>query len=117
MLKRLVGIFTAVMFLSPTVLQAEPQWCNGKIKHVFVYRTGEVVVLGSWMNQWTTICNLNEEWKEVSAEQCKNWYSLIQTAVVTKSPAIVYYTDAPECSALPTYGNAPAPYYVMLREN
>ncbi|TQV76451.1 hypothetical protein FLL45_00345 [Aliikangiella marina] len=107
------------LILLTTLLVAMPalgvnRYCSGKIQQVWVDSSGGVLIRSTWRNDHTQICDIDSEWKGVTAEVCKTWFSLIQTISVSGEDAKVYYADAPTCDALPTYRNAPAPGYVML---
>ncbi len=68
----------------------------------------------SYYSSYTQICNVKADWKGVSKDVCWGWFSQVNTAVVEARHIRVYYLTSLACDALGTYGNAPAPYYVML---
>lgn len=37
---------------------AAGQWCSGKIINTYLNWDGHLVIIGSWRNQHTTICNI-----------------------------------------------------------
>lgn len=92
------------------------QNCRGTIDYLYVHRNGDVVLFGSWAADYTNICNMNTEWKSVSAGTCKGWLSIALTAKASKLDVRLRYTEAnaPACNAIPSYTNAPSPGYIML---
>jgi len=96
---------------------AGTQWCAGKVLHVLTYADGSVHLFGEWRGDYTQMCNLAGDWKGVPALTCKAWLSTAQVALVTGRNVIVQYADAPACNAIPAYGVAPGPAYLMLRSD
>ena len=124
MKKTLLASVFVVLVSGSALSRAEPQYCGGTLNGVHVLKNGALVINGIWRDQWTQVCRLpvagpplvaDTPWKGISSAVCKDWYSMIQAAVVSRSPVVVKYTSAPACSALPIYGDAPAPYYLMLQ--
>jgi len=87
--------------------------CSAKINHVYVSRTGEVVLHSTINNAYHSVCSLNSAWKSVSTEVCKGWLSISQTAQVTKSTVIMRY-NLNSCSDIGAYSSATSPEYIML---
>lgn len=96
---------------------AEKIWCTGTLSNALTDINGSVMVLSSYRNGWTQICNLNEEWKNVPVQTCWAWFSKVNTAVAEGKSVVVHYLESANttCSTIPTYSAAPAPYYVMLQ--
>ena len=121
MKKTLMASVFVVLVSGSALSRAERQYCGGTLNGVHVQKNGALVINGIWRDQWTQVCRLpvaglaGAPWKGISSAVCKDWYSMIQAAVVSRSPVVVKYTNAPACSALPIYGDAPAPYYLMLQ--
>ncbi|MDR6985123.1 hypothetical protein J2X32_003780 [Rheinheimera pacifica] len=88
-------------------------WCSGKIKGVYITSGGDVVINGSWRNNWTRICNLNAG--DVNTVTCSMWASYAATATKENIDVTLNYNNGvSSCSAIDTYENAPTPYYLML---
>jgi len=99
------------------VQAAGPQWCAGKVMQVLTYADGSVHLFGEWRGDYTQVCSLAGDWKGVPALTCKSWVSTAQVALVAGRNVIVQYNDAPGCNAVPAYGAAPGPNYLMLRSD
>lgn len=93
---------------------AAGQWCSGKISNIHVGADGQLYIVGSWRKQHTTICNINENRRGVTPEVCKSWLSLAITAYTTEVAVTMHYGNIESCGAIPAYGSAPAPSYLML---
>lgn len=92
---------------------AQSYWCIGKINGVYITRSGNVVINGSWRNDWTEICNLNNG--VVNTVVCSLWASYAATANQNNlNVQLMYSTGTADCSNIPTYGNAPVPQYFRL---
>lgn len=89
--------------------------CNGNINTVYVTNTGEVITVSSWNNKYNKICNVNQEWKGISAKTCNVWYSLAQAAKLNQIPVRMQYANEASCDLIPNYGDASAPSYLMLK--
>jgi len=87
--------------------------CFGNVSNVYVAKSGEVVLHTTWRKGYHGICSLNGDWKGVTAEVCKGWLSIAQTAQVTKSQTVMRYSLS-SCNEVATYSNAQAPEYLML---
>lgn len=93
-------------------------WCTGTVKRLYVDTGGRAYVYATWRGGYTMICDLNETWKGVTQDVCKNWFAMLQGAYHAQTNVIVFYTGVSEasCTEFPTYGGAPGPGYVMNRE-
>ena len=91
-----------------------PQWCTGRIAHYLTWANGDVSMLPTWRQDYVTICNLQSSYKGVEPSVCVSWFALLQSAVTSGRISYTHYQDAPACNAIPTYGNAPTPAYVLL---
>ena len=103
----------AMLAIFSITVSAAPQWCPGTMSNLWVYSDGTVFVLPSYRGDYTRICNMNAETGGVSVITCVAWFALLKNAVQRQSTIMVYYNDAPVCSALPVYGSTPIPGYVM----
>mgnify|MGYP000505595560 CR=1 FL=1 len=86
--------------------------CNVEITNVLVYGDGSVNVRHTGRNEYTYICKLNSEWKGVEVVTCAMWTSMLQNIQKNNAAAVFYYDGEGSCPNLPTYSNAPAPYYI-----
>lgn len=87
--------------------------CTGTIQSSYFSNSGDVVIYPSWSNKYHKVCNVNSEWKSVSAETCKTWTSVIIAAKLAKGPIRIQYGSENTCD-VPEYAAAPAPSYLML---
>ena len=111
------AIISALFAWGGSAEGATPNWCNGTVTSVYTDSLGNVYVFGSYRGDYTQVCNVTSAWGAISPQTCVVWVSNLTTAVATKLPVIVFYADlgTNTCATIPTYGNAPAPSYVMLR--
>lgn len=105
-------IMMALAFASPSAKAA--QWCSGKILGMYVDASSNVSIWGSYRSEWTTICNVSTAWKGIPTDLCKSWVALVTTLRITQEFATVFYSDDTACSAILSYGTAPAPGYIMI---
>lgn len=108
-----VTLLAAAVFSGTT--EAQPQWCQGTLNSVWIDTYGSVFTQPSWHGSHLRICNLRDNTGGVDTVTCSSWHSVLAEAVSKQLPTIIYYPDVPSCDAIPTYTNAPVPYYVMLR--
>jgi hypothetical protein len=97
------------------VAQAAPLWCDGQPTQLWVAVNGTVTFSPSYRGDHTSICSLNSEWQSVPTQTCWSWFAILSTAIANGRSVRVYYDVPYTCSTLPTYGNSPAPSYVMLQ--
>jgi hypothetical protein len=86
-------IIATIVFGIPTIASAQTIWCSTKVTNLLVYGNGNAVVFPSARGAYVQFCNINSDWKGISPLTC----------VTT------------DCINLPTFGDAPAPSYVMLK--
>lgn len=108
---KLVGLSLAVIS-SPTT--AASQDCTGTVLSSWVNSTGDVFLSSSWRNDHTQVCNVETTWKGIPPNVCVSWVAKLDAALALGKHISIHYPEAPPCNAIPYYGNAPAPYYVML---
>lgn len=99
---------------------AAQQWCSGVISELWIDSSGNVFVSPTWRADHLRVCNINDALASaggplISTTTCLSWLSLLRTGVAGAKNMTIFYADAPTCSAIPTYVNAPTPWYVMLR--
>jgi hypothetical protein len=93
---------------------AANQYCEGTLANLYVTSDGTVTVRPSWRGDWVRLCNVNVPVDTVSSTTCLAWLALARSAVQRNSQTTIFYSDAPACNTMPTYGNAPVPSYLMM---
>jgi len=113
--KRIKVVFSVLMLLlSSSTAIAAPQWCSGKIGYLWIYSDGGVFIRPSWRGDHVQICNINQNHGQITPQTCAGWLTFLRNAVTNQEATIIYYSDAPACQVMPTYGSAPIPGYIML---
>jgi hypothetical protein len=111
-------IFWAINLLALSLLSNAngAPWCRGKISHTYQTSGGDVYILGDWASNHTQICRITSVWKGVPIDVCKSWASIAVAAKLSQADVTVFYEagNITDCKQIPTYGNAPAPGYLML---
>lgn len=107
----LIIIATSAMITSQT---HAAQWCSSKVSNVFLNTDGQVLAFFSARGDYLSACNVNVVWKGVTPVTCAKWLTLIHSAVARNADMIWYYNEDTACNAIASYGNAPAPGYIML---
>src|SRR5262245_31212188 len=111
----LIRAFTAAMLLLAAGNSAHADvYCSGAVYEYLVMADGTLTVRSQWRQDWTARCNVHGTWKNISGETCFSWMSILNSAKTHNKAAGVYYTGSPVCSTLPTYTDAPAPWYVRV---
>ena len=88
-------------------------WCSGKLVGVYITSTGDVIINGSWRNEWTRICNLNEG--ATTTVVCSMWASYAASARQNDlNVTLMYDTGPASCNEIPSYQGAPTPIYFMI---
>ncbi len=87
-------------------------WCLGKLSGSYITPAGDLIVNGSWRNDWTRLCNVNTD-----SMVCPLWASYAATAITNKLKIrLMYSENTYQCSDLPTYNSTPKPAYLMLTD-
>lgn len=109
-----VGLIGTLLSAAPA--HAANQWCSGTLSNLYIDAAGTVLVAPSWRGDYVQVCNINQaNAAGITPTTCVAWVSLMRSAVSRSAQTIVYYSDAPACNAMPTYGAAPSPSYLMLK--
>lgn len=108
-------ILLAAAMLSPFSAHAAPQWCGGTLSNLYIDAGGTVSSVVSWRGDYVAFCNINQSAGAVSPTTCIAWLSMMRSAVQRGAQTITYYSEAPSCNAISTYGAAPVPGYFMLQ--
>ena len=102
----IVGCTTSAMAAGPCFSKLSNFWING---------AGDVYAQPVFRGDHLQVCNVKAAWKGIDPVVCMGWVSILRSAVANNVNANFYYdSTAPACNVLPTYSNAPAPYYIML---
>lgn len=101
--------------LGPVSSHAAPQFCTGTLSNLYIDEAGNVSAAVSWRGDYVRFCNVNQSTGTVSQTTCMAWLSMMRSAVQRAAQTITYYSEAPSCNAMPTYGAAPVPGYFMLQ--
>lgn len=86
--------------------------CQVDLHRVLVYQNGSVNVLHTGRGDYTQICNLKGNWKNIDTVTCSMWTSMLQNLQNNNKKAEFYYNGSGSCSTLPTYTDSPAPKYI-----
>ena len=90
-------------------------YCSGTLTDFYIDHDGLLVVRSSWRNDWTALCSVQNVWNGVATETCYTWVGMTTTARTNNKTVGVYYVGVSDCTTLPTYGSAPAPYYYRMQ--
>lgn len=121
MISKIRTFFAGVVILTMLIASAEARaqagvaQCRVDLLAVLVYNDGSVNVMHSARNDYTFICNLNQDRLGVSAATCAMWTAMLQSLKKAgKRADFYYYTDSrfTSCANLPTYSTSPAPVYI-----
>jgi len=115
-----IGI-AAVAASASLALTSQPAhaqlWCTGTISSSWIDSVGNAYIAGNWRDDHTQICSVRQEWKGISPDICLSWLAKVDSSIGLSKSIIVSYSAYPAgitCSTLGTYGDSPAPLYVML---
>lgn len=112
--KVISAMAATILAFAPLTARADA-YCSAIVTLAYTDAGGHVTIYAPWRGGWTTLCNLNSAWKGVEPSTCFGWFSVVNTAVVNGKNIKLFYADAQaNCATMPTYGDAPAPAYVML---
>jgi hypothetical protein len=119
-MKRWALIFAAAALIvsAPTSTYAGTIYCDGTISKVLLYNDGRLMIVPSYRNDFLSVCNVQVVWNNIDTATCWGWYSILMTAKKEAKQVTVYYDSSAvsTCALIPTYGNSPAPGYVMINE-
>lgn len=110
--------YIAILLLAMCSLSAQGAniWCNGTVSNLYVDSSDNVIIKGSWRNNYTRICN-TQGVGGVSTVTCSLWASIITSSMTNNKNVLLMYDDrngTMNCANIPTYSSAPKPHYVML---
>lgn len=111
-------VLSTCVLLCALGLSASPalahQWCRGRITGMYIDDGGAVFITPTFIENWLQICNVNGPWNGITPEVCKTWIGVATTLQVTQQDGLLLYRVDTPCNALPTYGAAPPPAYLMI---
>ena len=85
--------------------------CSGEVTNAYIGKFGSLVVKGTWRNDYTKLCNVNDD-----PIVCSLWSGYVARSMDENTSLILRYDNSAfTCSTIPTYSNAPMPNYVMLK--
>ena len=84
--------------------------CSGEVMNSYISVGGNLIIKPSWRNDYTKLCNVNDE-----PIVCSLWSGYVTTSMNDNTSLIVSYSNEASCSNLSTYSSAPTPDYVMLK--
>lgn len=91
------------------------QWCGTKVSNYWINSGGDVLALSAIRGDYWQACNIKQDWKGITPTVCASWMTLIRSAIARNADMIWFYVEDTPCTAIPVYGSAPAPYYIMLQ--
>ena len=104
-------VFSVCLFLP--VVSWGAITCSGEVTNAYIGKTGNLVIRGSWRNDYTKLCNVNDD-----PIVCSLWSGYVAKSMDENTSLIVRYTNpSTTCDSLPRYSSSPAPEYVMLIVN
>jgi len=111
---RAAAVAVPLMLGSHMQAHAAAQWCTGTLNQLFIVDDGSVLVWASWVGNYIQVCNVNQPLGAVSTTTCMNWVQLMRSAIQRQTQTTILSNDAPACNAMPGYGSAPVPKYIMM---
>lgn len=107
-----------VSLITPSSAQGQtPAYCQGTVANVYIEANGDLSMYAGWRGDFIYICNINTGRGAINATTCTMWSAILLNAQLNNKPVLIFYPTLTQdqCSTMPTYGNAPAPGYVMAR--
>ncbi|WP_141229388.1 hypothetical protein [Cellvibrio mixtus] len=117
----LTPTFTILLSLLPGIGSASSV-CSGTIDMLLVTQSGIVEVYSSEIygnSNGRNICNINTNWKSVTPDTCKAWYSTLLALAAQNKPAKIHYLphETASCANVANYNDSVAPYAVNYSKN
>jgi len=113
-MKNLLLLFVLIMITAAS--DAANIWCNGTIVSAYVDSSNNLVINGSWRNDYTRICKTDGS-GGIDTVTCSLWFSIAASSMNNDKNVRLMYSDnggTMNCSNIPTYGNSPNPAYLMI---
>ena len=108
--------FLALLIFLSTPTIAGSIWCKGQVSNMYVDSADNLIIKGSWRNEYTRICKTDGS-SGVNTVTCSLWFSIVTTAITSAKDVQLMYNDqggSMTCATIPYYSNAPTPAYLML---
>ena len=100
-----------VTFLMSMPSMARNMWCGGTLEGVYIEAAGNLMIRGTWRNDWTKICNVNSD-----PVTCSLWASYAANALQNQNSVTLMYSGDFKCDTIDIYADAPTPLYFMLNK-
>ena len=108
-------VIAVTIFVLSTAAEAATE-CDGTVSQVIHDTPGGITIVPSFKGGYIQVCNTITVWKGVPVDVCKSWLAMLLTAQVSKSSIRIYYTDTFTCNTMATFGDAPSPWFISLRD-
>ncbi len=107
----------ALFLLSGTAFSFGPnqQTCEGKIDSMQIVYQGRVEILSQELygdHVGRVLCNMVTDWKGVSADACKTWYSIALASMAQRSKIRIQYDPGDTCAGQGSWSTANRPHMV-----
>lgn len=113
-LRRALSILAAASLAAASPAHATA-YCSGKVTDMLIDKSGHVLVSPTFRGDWVAICNVNNTWGDVPPTTCTSWTATLTSAILTGKNIVFSYLDpVAVCSSVPSYYDAPSPYYVSI---
>lgn len=112
--RRKITIAIAALALLGANAHATSIWCSGQVTRSLIYGNGDLMIVGSWRSDYTKLCNVSDSWLGITADTCRSWHAMVESAKARQANVTVQYVNASHtCDTLPTYSAAPKPNYFL----
>jgi hypothetical protein len=117
-LKKSARALTVALALLMATNAAHAVYCYTLVRYLWIENTGAVYVYLDIRGDYVQFCNINATWKGITPQICAAQLGLMRSAVARQASTYFYYlnADVSSCTSIPSYSNAPAPGYIMLRD-
>ena len=91
-------------------------WCEGLISDMYIDSSNNLIIKGDWRNEYTRICKTDGS-GGIQTVTCSLWFSMAASSITNNKSVSLLYDDqggTMSCGNIPSYSNAPNPYYVRL---
>ncbi len=108
-------LLIGLIFIS-TASNAANIWCSGTISNAYVDSGNNLMIKGSWRNDYTRICKTDGS-GEINTITCSLWFSIATSSMTNDKGVTLMYSDQGgtiDCTNIPSYSAAPIPKYLML---
>ena len=122
-MKRIAAVIAIAMLTTTTTARAQTSllYCTGNLQKMFIHENGDLMVLMSYRNDWTKLCNVKADHQGISPIVCQAWLTTLKDALAgngtgtgTRMSVTIQYVTTETCSTLSTYNSTPRAGYVMI---